>query len=379
MVGTTIHIATVLSAAFCAGLLYGAFPTLLEHLKENTAGKRGAHFTLAMTTALVMLISGELVDKWGASTVLLLGCCLCAFGCGAIGAVMSSVSALGISSLLASAASILMVASLAESPAAFYPFSPARSANLACLALAIGAGAASLAGRWIEGKRGRDTLVIGVAGVSLLTALFAAFAPTGDPADAAAFRHLEVNSLSSDGPLNALLVLLMVVLLLAVPLEAALGPFSRRFAAEHCSQGLFRVLTIVGFWAAFLAARLTAGLFMPRGSEAVWVLILLSLTAMTFGNLLGAYTQGGSVGIVLAGAWGGAVVPTLLGLLLQGRQQHAGLLVGMAGAVGVVGYLTVLPWIDASVPGSKMRTIMRGVTLLAIAAAAPALVVAIVR
>ncbi len=143
----------------------------------------------------------------------------------------------------------------------------------------------------------------------------------------------------------------MVMIALCMPVEAALGPWARRFVGELGNYRGTAALLGAGFWLAFFAARLAAAVLLPATGGAIAVLCMAFAAAVVFGNMFGAYLRAGSgIGLLLTGACFGPVVPTLFGVVLQSNAANTGAAVGLASAAGLLGILVILPWIDVSRP-----------------------------
>jgi hypothetical protein len=323
---------------------------------------------------LFMVASGFAVDSWGLQTVLVLSSCLAGLAFLVLDRGDSSTGVLGGTALLAGAVAAMGVGSVVAMPRAFYPLQVSRSVNLGFVAFLAG----GLAGRqllpWLITKMGQRKALFALALVSLLPAAGAACTPESqfDPpavADGAQAPWLT----------DARLGLQLAMLALCFPLEAALIRWAGRFEQEKANVPGSALLLGASFWAALFGTRVAAGLFLPAGSEAVWVLVLVMVASIIFGNVLGAYAlPSSSIGLCLSGACCGPLAPTLLGLVLRNNPIYMGSAAGLALAAGMLGTLVLLPWMDASRPGRTSRHTIVAATVVAILLLGPALVLVLV-
>jgi hypothetical protein len=372
MAGPLILIVTVVTNAFLAGMLFALLPApksaLAAHVQASERRLRLLHALEAILLVPLMVVAGLLIDKWGWQAELLAGGGLAALAFVALDR-GSNVAA---AALLAGAVAALTTASIAAMPYAFFPTHAARSVNLGSVVVLLGALVAAPLARLLYAQLGprRAHLVLALA--CLAPAACAACAPDLE------FAAAGVGSGWARAIANPRLAMLLLMAALCWPLEASLAPWVRRYVIELGYLPGSITLLWAGFWLAFVATRLVAAFFLPAGKEAVLVLVLAMVAAVTLGNLLGAYAPGsGGCGVWLTGACCGPLVPTVLGLVLQSHPAHMGLALGLANAAALLGGLMLLPWIDASRPGKSTRAVMRGATLLAVVLMAPALVLAL--
>jgi hypothetical protein len=105
----------------------------------------------------------------------------------------------------------------------------------------------------------------------------------------------------------------------------------------------------------------------------ILVLVLAMVAAITFGNMLSEYKPGGSgLGLWLAGACCGPLLPTLWGVVLNTFPASAGPALGLFNTAGALSLLALRPFLESST-----RSALRWSTLLAVLLLAPALVLAL--
>ncbi|HYV37687.1 MAG TPA: hypothetical protein VE988_18505 [Gemmataceae bacterium] len=369
MAGSVLLIVTTFANAFWAGWLLALRPRQLTGTQDRYDG---LHTTTAVFAVPFMLVAGLLADKWGVEIVLLLGGCLAALAFVGLDRGNSLVPTIGAAALLAGAIAALLVGSLVLMPHAFYPAHPARSMNLGFIAIALGGLGGGLFVSQLTTTWGHHKTTLALAMASLLPAACVVSTPAGDFGDATGG---DITLLLSD----VRIVLILVIAALCFPLDAALGPWVRRYVREHAYRPSSATLMAVGYWVAFLGTRLIVGLMLPTGWEHVWIVVWAILAVVILTNMLGAYSPGTNLaGLWLTGACCAPLVPTLLGLALRNYAESAGLVLGLTAAAGMLGNLLVLPWIDATRPECLTRTSLRGATALAVVLLVPALVLAVI-
>ena len=181
---------------------------------------------------------------------------------------------------------------------------------------------------------------------------------------------------------DAAVWLVILVAFFYFPLERSLEVWPKPYLEElgYTARSLTRLL--VGFWVAFLVWRFGLGWMIRQGNEAWLVLVLLVVSSMILGNLVGAYApSSGYVGVWLLGACYGPLFPALLGLLLSlpGTRGIPGLAVGVLFALSALNSLTVQPWFLAYARSHTTRMSMRIPMILGLLMAAPILIVALIR
>jgi hypothetical protein len=376
---TTLLLATFTNALLAGFLL--ALPIALRPLLLERPGFSNRYAQLLPAAVRILLVplmvaTALLIDKWVVSTVLVAGALLAALALVTVergGALSSLASFAGTAAMLAGAAAALFNASIVLMPQAFFPDNAARSINLGFVALAAGAMTAPLVLRLLVGRLELNKTLLILAFACLVPAAAVACTPS---------EQLVLNPVPAErGDVlhDPRIALLFLATALAFPLEAFLAPWVRRFVGEHAHVPGSTVVLSGGFWLAFLGSRLAAAVLLPDGGAAWLVLVLTMLTAITLGNLMGAYAPGSAgLALILTGACCGPLVPTLLGLVVQSNPGEIGPVVGWANAAGALSTALVVPWVDASRPGRSTRAAMRGAVALAVLLMAPALVLALI-
>jgi hypothetical protein len=371
MTGSTLLLLTVLGNAVLAGLLLALLPELqsclAEHFKATARRVQALRILLLALLVPLMLVAGLLIDKWGVQPVLLLG------GLGASLAFVTFVrgdafsAAVGGVALLAAAIAALTVGSIVLMPLAFHQ-DPVRAANLGYLALMGGALVAGPMARLVHRRFGARKTLLALALVCLVPAAHAALADLVDSAPT-------ITAADPMLPLDMRLGVLLLLVVLAGPLETVLAPWVAHYVRERDYRPAAATLWWAGFWVTFLGTRLAAGLFLPPARQEWWILVLAIVAAVTFGNLLGAARLGSAsiFGVWLIGASCGPLMPVLMGLVLQSYPTHAGVATGLANAAAMLSCAALLPWMDASRANWSDRAALRGATILAVALLAPAL------
>lgn len=176
--------------------------------------------------------------------------------------------------------------------------------------------------------------------------------------------------------------LIALATFLYFPLERLLEIWPRPYLAEigYSSRAVTRLL--VGFWCSFLVMRFALSWLMGPGYEAWLLIVLLVVSSMILGNLIGAYApSSGYVGFWLIGACYGPLLPVFLGIFLEleGLRGVPGLALGALLSLSALNSLLVQPAFGAYAKTHSTRACMRIPMILGLVAAAPTLVLAIIR
>jgi fucose permease len=374
MTGSHLLLATTLGGAFVGGLILALPASLTRPLAERLgtsparAGTLGAVLHLLLVP--MMLASGLLLDQWGPQVVLVLGTLLTALGIASLEFTRSYRHALLAILAVAVAGAGVTTAGVVLMPAALFPRREAASANLGYVALTLGAlvapGLSQLLQRRFGFRRGVQILAL----VCLLPAFPAVLTSARDfptPAPGA------LNVLA-----NPALWLACLVALLYQPLEGSLSSWAHTYLKELGYPERTAPLLWWSFWGVFLAARLLTATFVQAGFAPWLILLLALLSAVTLGNLVGAYrpTSGG-LGLLLVGSCFGPLFPTLVGVVLH-QFPHQATPVGAVLASGAAGSLLFPPFMDVYARRTSTRLAMRVPMIVALVLMAPALVLALV-
>ena len=177
--------------------------------------------------------------------------------------------------------------------------------------------------------------------------------------------------------------LLALVLSLYFPVESCLAawtePFLRELGGEGESPNHSRAGEI-GFQISHLLARLAVFWFL-RPDREPWILIVCALTgAMALGNLVGAYGRSsGTLGVWLAGACYGPLLPGFLGMLCVLYPHQRGVILGIALSAGCLFHAVLGPILRRHLLGHSPRAAMRVPMLLTLILTFPLLMVVLLR
>lgn len=371
MNGAYLLLATVLACAFLAGSVLSvpaaSAKALAGYLELPERRVRGLRTLLVLLMVPMMPISGLVVDKWGVQTLLLLGALLAALAPVVLERAGSPPSALTAVMLLAGAGAALINGSLLLMPLVFFPDNPVRSVNLGSLVIFLGMVLTPPLVRKLGQRLEAQKLLLLLGLVCLVPATLVACSDALVRTPPAA----DMGWLSILSDYRLALLALMAVLI--CPLDAALAGWVRRYVVE---LGYLKAPTTVmwgGLWIAFLGSRLLTGLFLPHGGGFILLLVLGLVAGITFGNMLSEFKVGGNgLGLWLAGACCGPLLPTLLGLVVQMFAGNPAPALGVVQAAGLLSMVGARPFLERS-----PRTALRWSTLQAVLMLAPALVLAL--
>src|SRR6266568_936352 len=129
---------------------------------------------------------------------------------------------------------------------------------------------------------------------------------------------------------------------------------------------------LIGFWLAFLLARLVMWRFLGPRNE-IWLLGLCAVaSAIVLGNLVGAYgASSGGVGFWLVGACYGPLLPGFLGLLIEYFPTTQGLAVGCVLALAGLHDALAQPLMARGTQARSVRIAMRIPLLMTLLMLAP--------
>jgi len=367
-------------ASIATGMFLGLMPNLLSRLRrplaqrlgmeESAVGNLDPWFLIAFAPALAL--GGNAVDNWGGREVLFAGALLACVGLASLGVKLSLSSLIPVIMLLGAAWGILVAGGLALMAGEFWGAnSPAGALNLGFFGVGLGVVLCPIFARLLGTRFTFRTgmLLVGLAG--LIPAILVMFTLKSSYHEPMPAEEL--------GPLlsQPYFWFALLVGFIALPLENGLAIWPNQFLAslgygERATHGW-----LIGFWLAFLAARLGTGLILLEGWEGGWILILILLIAITMGNMAGAYGHASGWGLLLVGACQGPIWPCILGLVLAlfpGAPFTATCLVYAAGAIGSLLAIPFLNWLRRGVSLRHSLLAWLGLNLLM---AAPILVLAL--
>jgi fucose permease len=369
---------TMTAATIGGALIFGMALALLGRLKLALARRAPAQdgtirrWLSALNIALIplMLLSGVLLDIYGARAMLVAGSMMLAMAlvglsllfAYASGSDISYPRALAAMLLAGFGASALGTASIVLMPQAFYPAANAAglphgaaALNLGFVFLALGALLAPvLTDILLEKIELRRTLA-----VFALLALAPAF--LGALPDRAHWQMAEQGGQPSTLLAGSACWLAALVVFFYVPLEASISLWTFSLLTEREREERAATGLLSGFWAAFVASRLlvaattaySAALGARLGLpwERTLIVVLPILAAVVLGNLAGAGQRGRPRGgLILLGLLLGPLLPTLLSVVFRAAPEEKGTAYGLIFAAGSVGSMILAPFLSLRLP-----------------------------
>jgi fucose permease len=377
MTGSFLLLATTIGSA----LLIGFIPALMSRLRPVLASglelsdQAVDRLKTAYLLSLIplMISAGWAVDRWP-KEVLFAGNLLAALGIAALGLRPSYHATFWVVVVLGVASSCLTCAGITLMPKAFWgdPQNPERAASLNLGFIAVGVGGLlvpALCNFCVKRFSFRQCLLV-LAFLCLLPATFTVFSAGAEFPDTAAQTGTILG--------EPVLWLAGLVMFLYYPLQGSLDSWVKNYLGNLGYDEKKTTYWHVAFWGAFLATRLTAGLYLDPRYEA-WVLFVLVLaSAIILGNLAGAYGQRSVRELLLVGVCLGSILPTFLGVVLTQFPQAQGTVLGIMFSLGTLSTLLLQPLLARLARGSVQVTI-RVPLALALAVAVPCLILALVR
>ncbi|MCI0682722.1 MAG: hypothetical protein L0Y71_11535 [Gemmataceae bacterium] len=372
----------LLVGVLLACILVGAMPALVTALKprleqllnlDHARVDRLERMRFFLAWVGGMPLAGYLVDVWKREEILVAGCFGIAATLAFFGVAHSPRWVGAMSFLLGLATSFVVVATICLAPAAIPAACPAAALNAGFIGIGLGSfaprGLLARLERWF-GLR-RAMLVLGLAALIPASFVFAAIVandiPQQDPHTTPDFFRAVP------------FWLLAAMLVFYYPIESALDIWSGPFLNELGYRNRPGRMMLVGFWLAFLIARLAMWFLMGPRNE-IWLLFLCALTsAIVLGNLVGAYgASAGGTGFWLVGACYGPLLPGILGLLLEASVGSQGLAVGSVLAVAGLHDALAHPIMQRTMHAREVRKAMRIPLLMTLLMLAPLLIYGLV-
>jgi MFS family permease len=370
---------TTLSAAMLAGFL----PVLLRSLREPLSGhlkltpdeaaRLEKWFVLTMVAALAA--GGWAADRWGEQVILFAGAVLAAMGTATLGLRTTYAALIPSAGMLGIAAALITVGSIRLMPAALWGIDePSASTSLGFVAVGLGAlllpPMAEFLWRRLDFRR--SMLWVGCA--CLLPAAFAVFTPTSD-----------FPKVPQVAEFQAVLAeprwwFVLLIGLLYFPLEALLAVSAQRFLGDQGYNPAQVTRWLTRYWLLFLAGRLAIGLILVEGNEYWLMFFCLLLSAVTIGNLIGAYSPAGAWGWLVIAGCHGPLMPMFLGttFVLFGSQAPATALgLVLAASTASSGLLRGALWVLGSNLSGRATLVIA--LVLALLSAAASLALALIR
>jgi hypothetical protein len=371
--------ALTVSAAFVFGLvlaLLGSLKLALAgrvDLREGRIGWLLAGLNLVLIP--LVLVVGLFLDYGGVKAVTITGSVLLTLALLSLSASPTYYRALAAVLVAGFGAACLGTASVVLMPRAFFGAREmSESLNLGMVFVAVGALVApallDLLTRLMGPRKGMALLAL----VCLAPAFLAAF-PNKELLETA-YQRGTLDALFDD----AGVWMAGLVFFFYAPLEACISVWAATFLADQQPGQRRAAWLLVGFWSAFLGARVLvslveySGYFGDRWSP--WLLVLPALgAAAILGNLSGSdLNKSMWPGVLLLGLVLGPVVPILLSILfrLPGVRGYPGTAYGLVYALGSLGGLLMAPVIGTAAKRGDARTVLRVPMLLGLAMTAVA-------
>lgn len=331
-----------IAGAFVLGMvlpLLGNIKLMLaEHSGFDESKIGGLVGALSLALIPMMLLSGILLDEFGAGLVMVLGSLLTTGALWTLTMRSSFAWALAAVCVLGLGAASMSTATTVLMPNAF--FGPrnnvAASLNLGNVFFAAGALVTpALAGMLFKAMGFRRAIGV-IAVVCLVPAVLIAFTPS------------EQLAIDRQGNLNQVLRdphlwVAGVVFMLYLPVELYLSTWGATFLIQLGQSPRRASWWLSAFWLAFLGGRLLMAYLQYRravrpGFEP-WVILLLGVgVVVALGNLSGAASsRRAALGIVLLGFLLGPIFPTLVAIVFDQFQNARGTAYGTMFAVGSLG------------------------------------------
>jgi hypothetical protein len=372
----------LLAATLEGALVMGFLPAIWARLRlvqseaadaPATAVDRLEKATLFLYIAL-MLAAGWAVDTWGPHDVLFVGSLLSALAIAGLGARMRYESLRWLVIMVAAASACLTVATTVAMPYAFLgKDDPAASLNLGFIAVGLGYLVLPLLADALSRRLGFRAGMLLLAFLSLLPAVFVAF--TSKEELPVPPRNVEAATALS----NPHIWLAALAAIFYFPLQGSvsswMGDYLTSLGHESRRFGYWQA----GFWTMFLASRFVTGQFLVPGYELWFVLVVVAVSAVTLGNLAGAYGPTSARGLLVLAGCLGPVVPSLLGALIGIVPSNPGVAMATVYACGIAGSLVLMPALKTSLQGRSVQVGMRIPLAATLLMTIPVLVLALVR
>lgn len=359
----------VTALTVCSAFTVGILLTLLGSLKFTLARRLGLNesqvggllSTLNLALIPMMLLSGILLDDWGARVIVIIGSLITSAGLFFLSRADTHLKTLGAILVFGAGAACLSTSSILLMLNAFYPDKAAASLNMGNVFFGLGAFVAPAIMAALLDKlhyqRSLEALAILClvpAGMAIATS-GASFPPSG--------HHLSLSVLFAD----PVIWLTGLAFLLYIPLEETVGTWGTTYLTDLGARENRASWILAGFWLAVLGSRWLAAIFQvretfPREMLEGWLVIVLALAAaVTIGNMSGTHRPfRAGVGILILGFVIGPIFPNLVGLLFEHFKESRGSAYGAMFSVGALGGLLFPPLIGAY---ASRRTVRRALRL----------------
>lgn len=375
----------LVAATLCSALAVGLVPALIDSLRAPLRERLG--LTEGRTERLLavfylcwlpgMPAFGWLLDHGAHKEPLFFGLLGLVLGIAWLALARSALNVLGAVTLLGVAYSCVTTATVylmtASSGLNFHD-SPVGALNLGFISVGFGA----LLGPWVVARIDhlwgyrQGLLALGLS--FLVPAALVTFCPREDfpePRGTENVGHLL---------LNPQVGLIAFIILLYFAIENCLDVWPQPYLKELGRGPRGVTMQSAIFWGAFLGMRLAMGWLSTPGNEAWLLLLLVLISALALGNLVGAYgASSGTFGFWLVGASYGPLLPGFLALVLAFFPQLPATALGTMLALSALDTLVFRPVVERYARRHDARAVMRVPTVLALVLAAPLLVLVLLR
>jgi fucose permease len=357
MIGIPMVTAATIGGAGIFGMALALLGCLKLAVCRSEAAEDGSirRWLLALNVAVIplMLLSGVLIDLYGARPILVAGSVMLAAALFTLKPGAAYPHAIASFLLAGFGASALGTASTVLMPAAFFASEETAAAlNLGYVFIALGALLTPVLTDILLAKiELRRTLAV-FALLSLAPAFLGVMPSTG---------HWQINESNTD--LSLLFAepaswLAALVLFFYAPLEAAISSWTFALLAQREQEERRATGLLSGFWAAFVIARLLTALvhhmaFWTEWWDRILIVVAPLLAAVLLGNLAGASHRGRPrAGSILLGLLLGPILPTLLSLIFRVVPGERGTAFGFLFAAASIGSVLLAPFVK---PTSALR------------------------
>lgn len=364
----------LLTAGFLVGALASCGGVLTKAWGERNGlnaddARRRVRRAFLYPAVFVLPVAGWLADVWGVKDVALIGLIVVALGMFLLSLSndvrTASTNLIGLSI----GTSFLAVGSIAWMPALLgEPNRAVGALNLGFVAVGLGwLAAPTLVERAMPIVDWKRVLRIGSAIAAVALALLSG----AEESNIAGTTDVIFGDLR--------FWLLGLAVLLYLPVEGSLETWSRPFLRDLGDSRTVHSRVFI-FWCAYLGARLASFALVGVGFEPWFLLVCAGVSAVTLGNLVGAYaSSSGKVGYWIVGFCYGPLLPGLLGLYAQMFPNHFGMVLGILLAGGVLYQATLGRLIGVYARGSTPREAMRVPMVLTLMLTAPLLFVMLMK
>lgn len=371
-----LHVTTVGSA-----ILLGFFWPLFRHLQEPLSqrlkleGRQLSWLNTCFTLVLVptFLVCGLLQDRLGGQEVLFMGTLATALGTALLAVALKFQTALLAVLCLGIGGGCLSIGCTTLIPRAWGPAgSPAAALNLGFTIVTACTLLAAPAINFLFQKLGFRHGVLFLALSCLIPATFTALTPVPD------FPPAQPNGPSRHLFQQLPFLLLAFVFVFYWFLEWSFPLWLPRYLPELGYRPRSAKYLVAAFWVMFLGIRCSTFWLLGSGYEAWFLVPLVFLAAVFFGNLVGVYVPtSGGVGFLMLALCLGPILPTLLGIGLILEPKAPATVMGLLFAFSTLASFFEMPFVNAFAGTHSARITMRIPMVLALIMTVPLLVLAL--